>query len=171
MISLNRGLRSIVTSHFEKASDAKKILWLYSGEMPTAQQVQSLLTVGPANPANALLSNSLKTLANTKGALRLSAAWPANLRVNQANAIMRRWGLEDQQAEFTTHSLGSVGWFLFMYTETFMNEPTYTNNANVYQAIIGTVGDIGSGADLELLGAVVESDKIYRITDVELRIP
>lgn len=162
MIKFSQGMKQLASAKHERISgSSKKVLWLFSGTKPTLAQIQALVQAN-----GTILSNSLKAL----GTLRLSAAYPATTTIQQVNASLKKWALEGLNANFNIHSSGPANWFVFMYVQTTINEPTYTTNANVFQAFIGDAGDIGSGADIELLTGIIETDKIYRTNDVEIRI-
>lgn len=162
MIGFTRGMKQLANAKHERVSGtSKKVMWVFSGTKPTVAQIQALVQAN-----GTILSNSLKAL----GTLRLSAAYPATTTIQQVNNSLKKWALEERNADFNIHSPGFANWFVFMYVQTTINEPTYTTNANVFQAFIGDAGDIGSGADLEILTGIIESDKIHRTNDVEIRV-
>lgn len=162
MIGFTRGMKQLASAKHERVSGtSKKVMWVLSGTRPTLSQVQALIQAN-----GNILSNSLKAL----GTLRLSAAYPATTTIQQVNSSLKKWAIEGLNADFNIHSPGPANWFVFMYVQTTINEPAYTTNVNVFQAFIGDAGDIGSGADLEMLTGIIESDKIHRTNDVEIRV-
>ena len=162
MFLMSQGMKHLSAAKHEKVpSQSKKILWILSGSMPTKAQIDALVQTN-----GSILSNSLKAL----GTLRLSAAYPATSVTQDINASLKKWALEAAAATFTIHSPGPANWFVFMYAQTTINEPSYTTNTAVFQAFIGSAGDIGSRADLELLSGIIETDKIYRTNDIEIRV-
>lgn len=162
MISFTKGLKQLASVKHERVTNqSKKILWVFSGTRPTKIQMEALIQAN-----GTILSNSLKAL----GTLRLSCAYPATATVQQVNSSLKKWPLEALAGNYVIHSPGPATWFAFMYVQTNINEPTYTTNAAVYSAYIGTVGDIGSGSDIELLTGIIETDKLFRANDIEIRI-
>lgn len=161
MIALSPTMKSLMSAKYEQAASSKKVMWVFSGTIPTKAQLTALIQAD-----GAISSNALKAL----GTLRLSVAYPATITPKKINADMLRWELAQRNEAFTTHSPGVANWFVFMYVQTTINEPTYTTDAKIYQAFIGTVGDIGApNVDMELLGGQVESDKIYKTVDFEIK--
>lgn len=161
MLKLNNSLKQLISSYYETdPSNAKRVLWVFSGTKPTTAQIQALISNG------VIMSNSLKAL----GSLRLSAVYEATLKPTQVNKSLQRWPLSSVSADFIVHSPGPAQWFVFMLCNTSINSPSFTTNAEVYQAYIGSAGDIGSGSELELLTGMIETDRIYKINDIEIRL-
>lgn len=163
MAKFSLGMKHLSTARHEQVvSTSKKVIWLFGGTMPTKAQIEALIQT-----SGVIQSNSLKAL----GTLRLSAAYPNTATVQIINKNFKKWSLEALAQDYTLHSSGALNWFVFMYVDSAINNPTYTTNANVFQAFVGSVGDIGSGSDLEVLSALSESGKVYKITDLEIRVP
>lgn len=160
-VIMSPGMKHLVGAKYERiTANCKKILWIFSGTPPTKAQIEALVQAN-----GTIMSNALKAL----GTLRLSTSYPATVTMEVVNASLKKWALEQYNASFTLHSPGPASWFVFMMAQTTINEPTYSTNAIVYQAYIGDMGDIGSGADMEVLSGLVESDKVYKIGDIEVR--
>lgn len=160
-VIMSPGMKHLVGAKYERVTaNCKKILWIFSGTPPTKAQIEALVQAN-----GTIMSNALKAL----GTLRLSTSYPATVTMEVVNASLKKWALEQYNASFTLHSPGPASWFVFMMAQTTINEPTYSTNAIVYQAYIGDMGDIGSGADMEVLTGLVESDKVYKIGDIEVR--
>lgn len=161
MIALSPTMKQLLSAKYEQTNAAKKVIWVFSGTMPTKAQIASLIQAD-----GTVSSNALKAL----GTLRLSVAYPATMLPRKVNADLIRWELAQRNEAFTTHSPGPANWFVYMYVQTTINEPTYTTDAKIYQMFIGSAGDIGqTGVDMELLGGQIESDKIYKTTDFEIK--
>lgn len=161
MIALSPTMKQLLSAKYEQNNASKKVMWVFTGTMPTKAQITALI-----QSDGAISSNALRAL----GTLRLSVAYPATMLPRKINADLLRWELAQRNEAFTTHSPGVASWFVFMYVATNINEPTYTNDAKIYQAFIGSIGDIGTpNVDMEILGGQVESDKIYKTVDFEIK--
>jgi hypothetical protein len=161
MIALSPTMKQLLSAKYEQSNSSKKVMWVFSGNIPTKNQITALV-----QSDGTVSSNALKAL----GTLRLSVAYPATVLPRKVNADLLRWELAQRNEAFTTHSPGVANWFVFMYVATNINEPAYSTDAKIYQAFIGAVGDIGTpNVDMELLGGQVESDKIYKTTDFEIK--
>ena len=161
MILLSASMKQVVSAKFEQVNAAKKVLWIFSGARPTVSQLQAILqTDGSIN------SNDLKAL----GTLRASVAFPASLIPRRVTAELIRWELSTRNDTVTVHSPGPAEWFAFMYAQATINEPSYSSSVKVYQSYIGEIGDIGdAGVDMELLSGTIETDKVYKTTDFEIK--
>lgn len=160
MIKLNTEMRSLATSAYESPASLKCI-WVFSGTPPTKAQIDALIT-----SKGVIMSNTLKAL----GTLRLSAVFTTAVVPTMLNANLQRWELGKLGVEFTVHTPGEAQWFVFMLAQTNLNSPAFTTNSEVYQAYIGTAGDIGDDVDMELLTGIIESDKLYKTTDFDVRL-
>jgi hypothetical protein len=80
--------------------------------------------------------------------------------------------LSESTSELTKYSEGNVTWFMYIRTyasvdtEAKLETPTFTG----YQLVVGSIGDIGSGADMEIPGAAISNDKDYKVTDLVLNL-
>lgn len=160
MIKLNNSMKQIANKYYETTANTRRVLWVFSGTKPTKAQIQALISNG------LIMSNSLKAL----GTLRLSAVYEPTVQPVMVNKNLQRWPFGGVNADFVVHSPGPAQWFVFMLCSTNINSPNFTTNAEVYQAYIGSAGDIGSGAEMELLTGMVETDRVYKANDIELRV-
>lgn len=162
MIKLNNSMKQLASAFYESepATTARRVLWVFSGAKPTASQINALISNG------VIMSNGIKAL----GSLRLSAVYEPAVKPTQVNKNLQRWPFGSISANFTVHSAGPAQWFVFMLCANTINSPTFTTNAEVYQAYIGSAGDIGSNSDLELLTGIIETDRVYKTNDIEIRL-
>ena len=63
---------------------------------------------------------------------------------------------------------GTATWFWWLTRATSDTRP---QDSPLYQQIIGTVGDTGSGNDLEISSTSVVSGQLYRINNLRLQLP
>lgn len=158
MIILSPSMKQICQAKYLQSGAAKKVLWVMSGTKPTKAQIAALV-----DATGSISSNALKAL----GQLKLSVAYPVTALPTRTDAETLKYELANRSEVFEVHSTGPATWFVFMLVAPTINNPTYTTNALIYQSFIGSVGDIGSGdVELEMLGAAVEADKIYKVTDL-----
>ncbi|MGL5012943.1 MAG: hypothetical protein ACRC6V_01465 [Bacteroidales bacterium] len=160
MIKMNSSLRIKAGLYYERLMATRRVLWVFSGPKPTKEQIASLVTNG------VILSNSIKSL----GTLRLSAVYEPTVGLVQVNQNLQSWPLGSANIDFTVHSPGEAHWFAFMMCATSINSPSFSVNADTFQAYIGSVGDIGSGSEMELLTGIIETDRIYKASDFDIRI-
>jgi hypothetical protein len=161
MIGLSTSMKALLGAKYEQTAVAKKVMWVMGGTMPTKAQIAALVQAD-----GSISSNALKAL----GTLRLSVAYPATVVPLRTGVNLVSWLLSQRGETFTVNAPGIADWFVFMYVQTNINEPNYTTDAKIYQCFIGRVGDIGeTGVDMELLGAMIESDKLYKTTDFEIK--
>lgn len=160
MIKMNNSMKQIASKYYETIANTRRVLWVFSGTKPTKAQIQALIVNG------VIQSNSLKAL----GTLRLSAVYEPTVQPVMVNKNLQRWPLSAVGADFIVHSPGAAQWFVFMLCATAINSPNFTTNADVYQAYIGSAGDIGDSVDLELLTGIIETDRVYKANDIELRV-
>lgn len=160
MIKMNNSMKQLASTGWETVNNSRRVLWAFSGTKPSKAQIQALITNG------ALFSNSIKAL----GTLRLSAVYEPTVKPVMVNKNLQRWPLSAVGADFIVHSPGAAEWFVFMLCATTINSPNFTTNAEIYQAYIGSAGDIGDSVDLELLTGIIETDRVYKANDIELRV-
>lgn len=77
--------------------------------------------------------------------------------------------LSESTSELKQYSEGAVTWFMFIPSLVAINDGVLDSKAvKGSQVLVGSVGDIGSGADLEIPGATLSSSKDYKATDLVL---
>lgn len=75
--------------------------------------------------------------------------------------------LSESRVEMVKDSEGAVSWFIFAVPTTSAAEPNASSgDFNAMQIFIGSIGDIGSGKDMEIPGAAVSNDVDYKATDL-----
>lgn len=89
-------------------------------------------------------------------------------RLNETNI---KFPLSESVYEIEKLSNNPAGWFMFAITNSGYSETSVQSKAlTATQLFIGSVGDIGSGADMEIPGAAFDPNIDYKATDLEFEL-
>lgn len=79
--------------------------------------------------------------------------------------------LSESRRELEKESEGAVTWFMYVRSYNSISNSDITGGSlTAQQIIVGSVGDIGSGADMEFPGAALSNDVDYKATDLTLKL-
>ena len=77
--------------------------------------------------------------------------------------------LSDSLNEITVKASGTATWFLmYAIVKNVATDVSQTASLFSFQVILGTVGDLGSGADLELPESSLDINKDYKCSDIKI---
>ena len=80
--------------------------------------------------------------------------------------------LSDSLREFSTEVDGIAAWFILACTAGSYTEDSQFTDANMLanMLILGTVGDLGSGADLEIPNSEISASRTFKCGDLKFSI-
>lgn len=140
----------------------KTYLMLWTGAVPTDEEIKAVLDTVPRNGYNfaTLLADFTAAGKVRQGFI----TYGTNFR-----PIRNNLGITSEFAsrpeEFLVENEDAVGFFtLFTADSTDFNITNGTGVANI--VVTGSVGDIGSGRDLEIPGGALSQDTTYKADDV-----
>lgn len=134
---------------------------IYSGTVPTDEFIEQNVT-GNLYDVKAI-TDSLPAESVLLGNLAFENSIVSEYEGNDHFVIP----LSDSIREIAVKATGVATWFMLYSSNKLTNpDPSLETSINAYQIIIGTVGDIGSGADLELPESSLDLNKDYKCNDI-----
>lgn len=98
-------------------------------------------------------------------------AFESNIHAVKLNENTVKFPLSESVYEIEKLSENTATWFMFIPTNNSFSESVMQTKAlTASQIFVGSVGDIGSGKDMELPGAAFAVDKDYKATDLEFKL-
>ena len=142
---------------------------LFSGTPPTDDQLQTLLgTTNTMTSWSATLIAAFATQTNFLGNVALGAYVPT---MDYDNNVLNL-PLSAQPNLFTIATSGTPTWFMLRQCSAAITQDAWANfvqGTNLYNCIIGTVGDENSAADLKIVGGTVTAGQPLRIPDMRIK--
>jgi hypothetical protein len=132
MIKHNKPMLKGMGVQYEKNTDAKKMILIFNGTVPTATQLQTIYD-----------TNGVLTLADLMalGTIRVALLYSDALRVIAASDVT--WPLTGAEVSRQVLSEGPVSFFVFCYAALDAAWPALDNAAVIYKAFVGTAGPSG----------------------------
>lgn len=109
--------------------------------------------------------NFLDWIVNTHGSTELLTGQYTNFQYQEhVNFTTVKFGFSRREELFYPSADGTAGWFIIILH----NEGNPYNNDTVRFAAVGSVGAIGSGADLELTDTALLTSKAIKLNDISI---
>lgn len=166
MLDSNEAFFRVATNQSFLTPSHSAVIELYSGTMP-----DDSIFLDEAN-----YSNNTFDMDKIRAALNVDNTKLAGLGFEPA-IIAEYEGkdrivfpLSDSTREFHVYEAGTATWFMMHFYPGDVNDPDPINSMKSSQVIIGTVGDLASGEDLELPGATVSLDRDFKSSDVVINL-
>lgn len=172
MILSTDGLVPMANANNIVTGSTRKFMMMYSGPMPTVEQFEAAMfsnvnnvgfmhsTVRGMYQLN-LFNNWAVANGNT---LRAWCNYGVAAVAHHIGPTKFRFPLSERPEEFTKVVGGTVDWFVLMTVQS--NAANPTSASQVYWMGIGDIGDVGSDADLVLLGRTVDMDRVLKANDL-----
>lgn len=143
---------------------------LFSGTPPTDDQLQTMLaTTNTMTSWSASLISAFATQTNFLGNVALGAFVPT---MDFDNNVMNL-PLSAQPNLFTIATSGTPTWFMLRQCSASITADAWANfvsGTNLYNCIVGTVGDENSAADLKIVGGTVTAGQPLRVPDMRIKL-
>lgn len=142
---------------------------LFSGTPPTDDQLQTLLaTTNTMTSWSASLISAFATQSNFLGNVTLGAFTPT---MDYDNNVFNL-PLSAQPNLFTIATSGTPTWFMLRQCSAAITTDAWANfvqGTNLYNCLVGTVGDENSAADLKIVGGTVTAGQPVRVPDMRIK--
>lgn len=150
----------------------RKMLTVYDGPALTKEDIEAALysnVSGTGIMMGAIRGqynqSLLHALALAKGAtLRGYINYPTTVVPQILGANKLRFPLAENNTEMVKSAVGDCTWFTLTILASAATLPT--SSVATYFIGVGSIGDIGSGADMELLGSAIDSVTAVRANDI-----
>ena len=149
----------LVTSH-------SVVIELYNGTMPD----DALFLDETHHSSNRYTMDTLKAALNPDNTMLAGLGFETNIIAEYEGADTIVFPLSDSVREFYVQSAGTATWFMMYIHQGSVTDPSTATGLVAPQILIGTVGDIGSGEDLELPSAEIAVDRDFKCSDVVINL-
>lgn len=172
MILSTDGLVPLANANNIVGGTTRKFMIMYSGTMPTVEDFEAAMFSNVNNVG--FMSGSVRGMyqlnlfhnwAVANG--NIARAWcnfAATTVAHHIGPTKFRFPLSERPEEFTKVEGGTVDWFALMTVQT--NALTLASASQVYWISIGNIGNVGSNADLVLLGREVDMNRVLKANDL-----
>ena len=169
MIKISEGVKVGYAEHVLTSQTQNHNIMFFEGVMPT--RAEYLAAVNPFR-AGGLLSvkNVVDAMKNhdVSNDLLGYTFTSTTVKPKRLSPDRTSFPFSDSQAALTWKKDGTISFFVLFIGN---NVGTDLITANgVKSVVVGTVGDVGSGADIEILGGNITQGQEYRINDVVLQL-
>ena len=161
MVNMSKGMIASYLTPYALTPGYKKVFIAFDGTMPTLEEINALY--GADNELNL---SDLVDFGQTKGALRGHFLYGADFVAEMLNPAMYRWLASERSEDMTIASLGAVTWFIFAIVDDTVNN--LDSAGLVYDAMVGTVSEVGEDGDVYIPGAIIGGNQNYLVNDIEL---
>lgn len=150
----------------------RKFMMMFDGPMPTVEQFEVAMFSNVNNVGfmhstvrGMYQLNLFVNWATTQGStLRAWCNYATTTVAHHIGPTKFRFPLSERPEEFTKVAGGNVNWFVLMTVQSNAINPTSVSQ--VYWMGIGSIGNVGSDADLVLLNKAVDMDRVLKANDL-----
>ncbi len=137
----------------------------FSGAYPTDEEIQVTL-------ASTVYSMSLiQGVINANGGVQQGHITYASDIRSRHDATSIMMDLASRAEEISVHANDPISYFLMVYSNTSTSHATAKNlTYSAHQIMLGSVGDIASGKDMEIAGGLFAADTVFKINDIKFNI-
>lgn len=166
------GLVPLANADYVTSGAYRKMMAIYNGPMPTKAQFEAAMfstVAGSGIQFSTVRGQYSLTLLNQwavalGSTLKAWCRYENTLQGHHIGPTKFRFPLSERAEEFTKISGGTVSWFLFATCATAAVDMTSSQPA--YFVGIGTIGDVGSNADMVLAGSAIDMSKVLKGNDL-----
>lgn len=134
---------------------------IYSGDAPTDEFIEQHVSGNEYDIIS--MTNALPVSNTLLGTLGFESTINAEYEGDDHFVLP----LSDSTREIVVKETGVASWFmLYSVPKALNDDPTSQSPLTALQIIVGTVGDLGSGADLELPESSLDINKDYKCNDI-----
>jgi len=169
MIKISESIKVGYTHSVLTSDSQSHNIMFFEGVMPT--RAEYLALVSPFRSLGLLsMSDLLNAIVShdASNAILGYVYTAATVKPKRLSPDRTSFPFSNSQADLTWRKDGTLGFFVLALGPTVNTD--LTTSKGVKSVIIGTAGDVGSGADIELLGGNIEQNQEYRINDIVVQL-
>lgn len=147
------------------------VLYLFDGTFNHNDILEDVLNAA-SSQANGYDIAKVKSAIESAGSnVKGSFLFETSIIAERPNENLIVFPLSRSAVEMVKYSEGAVTWFLYARASSTVNQTKVEDGSySAYQILVGSIGDIGSGSDMELPGAALSNDVDYKATDISINL-